>query len=279
MATKAKKKVHSMPKLGWKDMLLYWTAMVGLGLFIIAGFFIPMIIRNQIAFADTSVLAAAPDPGNIGFLWLPLLCCVPWVMIYSLFQRRIPVFGRSDIKYGPPAYPRIYPVFMKNKPQFWVSQKEVKRKKRIRLIIAGLLIIAFSICIPLYISSPYPRSVLYSNGSVSVYDTSNELVETYHPGEISYVELTTDSSAYKGKVSWFIVFNIHLENGKIFSFSINHFQGSSTQALESMLYAKENLFGDRLWISGTEDLPQVIVYRCATAQDEQLVYKLFDMES
>ena len=56
MATKAKKPVHPMPKLGWKDLLLYWTAMVGLGIFIIAGFFIPMVIVDRCATAQDEQL-------------------------------------------------------------------------------------------------------------------------------------------------------------------------------------------------------------------------------
>ena len=279
MATKAKKNVHPMPKLGWKDLLLYWTVMFGLGIFGIVALFWAIMTAEQIAFADPSVIAAMNGPGSECFLFLPFLCYVPVLITLGPYTKRLPVFGRSDIKYGPPAYPRIYPVFMKNKPQYWVSQKEVKRKKRIRWIIAGLLIIAFSICIPLYISSVYPRSVLHNNGSVSVYDTSNELVETYHSGEISYVELTTDSSAYRGNVSWFIDLNIHLENGKSFSYSMNCFRGSATQELEAILYAKEKLFGDRLIITGTEDLDMVIIDRYHTAEEKQLVYKLFEISS
>ena len=35
MATKAKKNVHPMPKLGWKDLLLYWHLTIFLDLFTI----------------------------------------------------------------------------------------------------------------------------------------------------------------------------------------------------------------------------------------------------
>lgn len=53
------------------------------------------------------------------------------------------------------------------------------------------------------------------------------------------------------------------------------FPGSSTQQPEAMLYAKETLFRDRIFITSTDDLDKVIWDRFPTAEEQQLLHKLF----
>ena len=68
MATKAKKKIHPMPKLGWEDQLLYWTAMVLTGGFSILGTFIVLLAQDDIAFSDPAVIARTVGQGNLYFI-------------------------------------------------------------------------------------------------------------------------------------------------------------------------------------------------------------------
>ena len=49
MATKAKKKTHPMPKLGWADQLIYWAAMILTGGFSLGCHFLVLIMQDNIA--------------------------------------------------------------------------------------------------------------------------------------------------------------------------------------------------------------------------------------
>ena len=67
MATKAKNKVHPMPKLGWKDMLLYWSAMARAFSMALSFIFVGTI-QEKIAFSDPAVIAQGYGQGNWLFI-------------------------------------------------------------------------------------------------------------------------------------------------------------------------------------------------------------------
>lgn len=110
MPRKAKKKVHSMPKLGLLDRLIYWVLMIlGFG-GSIGCFLVPIIHRYLLAKGNPDVLAFDNRTGMGWSIWLTIWLLIVAIIVYErLYARRIPIFGRCDIRYGPPAYPRIYP--------------------------------------------------------------------------------------------------------------------------------------------------------------------------
>lgn len=278
MATKARKRVHPMPKLGWKDQIVYWIAMILTGGFSILGGYIVLLTQDYIAFSDPAVIARTKGQGNLYFIWLLLWCLVVFILILAgLYRRRIPIWGRSDIKYGPPAYPRVYPIFTKNKPKHWVSPKELHRKKRMQFIVAVLLIISFFVCAVLFPLSFYGRAVLCNDGSITVYNAHNQEIHHYLKNEILSVELDTYYSSSRRGGRWHIHFKIRTTDSKSYNFAAHSFDGTDIQQLQTMLYVKDRLFKDLILISGTENLQKVVWDQYSRTEEKALLYQLFDL--
>ena len=277
MATKAKKRVHPMPKLGWKDQIIYWIAMILTGGFSILGAFIVLLAQDGIAFSDPTVIARTVGQGNSYFIWLLLWCLIAFILIFAgLYQKRIPIWGRSDIKYGPPAYPRVYPIFMKNKPKHWVSPKELHKQKQVRLIVAVLLLTTLLVCAALFPLSFYGRAVLCNDGSITVYNAHNQEIHHYLKNEIVSVELDTYRSSSRSGGSWHIHFKINTTDSKSYNFAAHSFEGTDVQQLQTMLYVKEQLYKDLISISGTENLQKVVLDQYSHAEEKALLYQLFE---
>ena len=278
MATKAKKRVHPMPKLGWKDQIIYWITMILTGGFSTLGAFIVLLAQDDIAFSDPAVIARTVGQGNLYFIWLLLWCLIAFILILAgLYQRRIPILGRSDIKYGPPAYPRVYPIFLKNKPKYWVSPKELHKQKRMRLIVAVLLIITFLVCAVLFSLSFYGRAVLCNDGSITVYNAHNQEIHHYLKNEIVSVELDTYHSRSRHGGSWHIHFKISTADSKSYNFAAHSFEGTDIQQLQTMSYVKEQLYKDLIFISGTENLQKVVWDQYSRTEEKALLYQLFEL--
>lgn len=279
MATKAKKQVHPMPKLGWKDQLIYWIAMILTGGFSILGTFIVLLAQDDIAFSDSAVIARTAGQGNLFFIGLITWCLIAFILILAgLYRKRIPIWGRSDIKYGPPAYPRVYPMIMKNKPKHWISSNELRKQKRMRLIVAALLIITFLVSAVLFPLSFYGRAVLCNDGSIAVYNVRNQEIHHYLENEIASVELDTYYlHSRRGRGSWHIQFKISTTDSKLYNFAAHSFEGTDIQQLKTMLYVKEQLYKDLIFISGTENLQKVVWDQYSHTEEKALLYQLFEL--
>lgn len=280
MATNAKKKIHPMPKLGWKDQLLYITVMIITGGFSVFGWLIVMQIQDDIAFSDPQVIARTVGKGNMSCIWLMLWCMVAFgLIIAGPYQNRFPIFGRTDIKYGPPAYPRIYPLFMKDKPKYWVSPKEVQKQNCSRMIAAILLVITFLVSAAMFPLSLHGRAVLNEDGTVTVYDARNREVHQYAYYEVTSVELGTYQSSGRYSGSWHIHFVITTKDSETYRFAAHSFAGTDLQQLQTMLHVKEELYGNQCLISGFENVQKVIQDQYRQADEQALVYQLFEIKA
>lgn len=277
MATKAKKKVHPMPKLGWKDMLLYWSAMA-LAFSMALSFIFVGTIQEKIAFSDPAVIAQGYGQGNWLFIIFMLWGLFAFVLLLAgPYQHRIPIFGRSDIKYGPPAYPRIYPIFMKNKPQFWISQKELQRKKKIKFWSAVILAATFLISAVSFSLSFYGRTVLRNDSSILVYNSANNETEHYSPDQITDVELGIYSTRSKGGLThWHIEFTITTTDRETYRFPEHAFAGTALEELQTMLQVKQSLFADRFRITDTDKFSKVLAAH-PQPNERALLYQLFEI--
>ena len=279
MATKAKKKTHPMPKLGWADQLIYWAAMILTGGFSLGCHFLVLIMQDNIAFSDSQVIARTVGSGNLFYFCISLWCMVAFVLIIiGPYENRFPIFGRSDIKYGPPAYPRTYPLLMRNKPKFWVSSKEAQKIKKMRIIVAILLIVTFLISTAVFPLSLYGRTVLNEDGTVTVYDAGNREVHHYTYDEVISVELGTYQSSGRYSDSWHIHFIITTVDSEIYKFAAHSFIGTDIQQLQTMLHVKEELYDNQCLISGLENIQKVIQDQYRQAEEKGLVYQLFEMQ-
>lgn len=278
MARKAKKRLHPMPKLGAADQCLYWFSMLLTGGGCIAAIIVPILLRSEIAFADDRVVAFTEGRGVGNYLYL-----FAWLFIVLLaiaggpYQQRRPIFGRRGVKYGPPAYPRIYPLLMKDKPKFWVSPKVQANQKKLRLFLTALALVTLLFSLAMFPRSLYGREVLYRDGTVAVYSPGDREEAHYKFSEITSVELDTYYRTRRRSFSgsWNVRMTIHLADGDTFYFSSGDFSGDWTTTLETMLALKER-YGSLVAIAGTEHLSDVVYSRELNAAEKALLYQLFD---
>lgn len=280
MARKAKKKVHPMPPLSAVDKLIYWTliaALFALDLFLIFG---PLILVDIIAFADETVIASVIGPG---FLWcfpsFAVVAAVTVVLWDRGYKKRIPIFGRKNFKYGPPAWPRVYPLFMKNKPHVRVSQKEAKRKKKMNTLLAAVVLLSF---IP-FPWSLFGRTTLQQDGSVARYNVFNVQVKDFSSGEVDRVEFEAYEHHRRRNAfdPWAVRVCLTTESGKEYCFAYIDFR-SDTQDhapgwLSAMLALKSRYRPEIITYSGTENLQKVIRDNELTVEQQAMLYQLFDI--
>lgn len=279
MATKAKKKIHPMPKLGWKDQLIYWVAMILTGGFSLGCHFLVLIMQDNIAFSDPQVIARTVGSGNLSYFFISIWCMVAFVLIIAgPYENRFPIVGRSDIKYGPPAYPHTYPLLISNKPKYWVSPKEAKKKKQMRIIVAILLAATFLISAAVFPLSLYGRAVLNEDGTVTVYDAQNREVHHYSTDEVTSVELGTYQSSGRYSGSWHLHFVITTTDSETYKFAAHSFVGTDLQQLHAMLYVKEELYDNQCIISDLENVQKVIQDQYRQDDEQALVYQLFEIK-
>ena len=224
MARKAKKRVHRMPPLSFLDKTIYWFGMLVLCALYCGLLLGTIILRKKIAFQDEMVVARED---NISFLWLLIPLMTFFLMTFitwqDLYQSRKPIFGLRNFKYGPPAWPKEYPLFMRNKPYVYVSEWEKKKRKQISILLLSVLLISF---IP-YPWSLYGRDCLYSDGSIVQYSMFNGKTNEYASSEIESVEVETYRHAVgraNTKKRWDVRMIFTTDSGKKYCFHYEEFR-------------------------------------------------------
>lgn len=274
---KAKKKVHPMPKLGMLDALLYWSAIVLCIIGFIAAMAVPRLAREGAAFSDPHVIATSPMGGESNWLWLAFWLMIMGFIIYSWYHERVHIFGRKDVKYGPPAYPRRYPLLMKNKPYHWVSAKEVALRKRAVTISATLMLLWLVIGLWLYPASMYERADLYSNGAIITYNSENQQDSIYRSSDVESVEIKIVSRKKIRSVTrrWYIDFVLNLNDGVQIVYRNTEFKGEWKETLLALVQLKSQ-FASKLVIHNSENLERLIRYYELDAEEVKLLNQLFD---
>ncbi len=281
MPRKAKKKMHRMPPLSFLDKLIYWTIFLVLAVSYLVLLLGPLSLRNKIAFADTAVIAVHD---HTSVLWL----IVPWmtwflmtfVLWYLPYERRKPIFGKRNFKYGPPAWPKEYPLFMKNKPCVFVSERKRKERKQLAVILLVVLLISF---IP-FPWSLYGRNCLYNDGSIAQYNMFNTQTREYAPEDIS--EVTFDVIRYRsgrhGPRHWGVRITLITEDGKRYPFGHRTFrddeQGQIRYWLAAMLDMKACFHPAIIHYEDLEDLDLVVADKNMSQEEAKLLYQLFGQE-
>lgn len=279
MARKAKKRLHQMPPLSFVDKLIYWTIIV---LLCVAYFVLllgPLYLRYQIAFSDAAVIAAG-DHASIFWSMVPwmtffLMTFILWLQPY---QKRIPIFGRRNFKYGPPAWPKIYPLFMKNKPPVWVSERKKKERKQIAVILLVVLLVSF-VPFPWCL---YGRDCLRSDGSIVQYNMFNSQTHEFSAGDIADIEIETyrHSTGTRFKTRhWGIRMVFLTDSGREYAFEHKEFrkdqQADFVYWLEAMLRLKKRYDPSIIHYGGAENLDLFIADMNLSQEEAQMVYRLF----
>lgn len=279
MARKAKKRMHLMPPLSFVDKMIYWLIMLVLCVLYCGLFFSVIALRNKIAFQDELVIAKVD---GISLLW----AFVPWVTFflmtfilwYDPYHRRKPIFGLRNFKYGPPAWPKEYPLFMKNKPYVYVSERKKKKRKQIAILLLLVLLVSF---IP-YPWSLYGRDCLHRDGSIVQYNMFNGKAHEFTSSEIESVEISVYQYR-RGKSNpkrhWGVKITFTTEDGQEYNFRNGDFRNdvpTDTQYwLDAMLQVKNRYHPSIITYSGVENLEKVVTDRNLTTEETQMLYQLF----
>lgn len=282
MARKAKKRMHKMPPLSFVDKLIYWSIFLLLAVDYLLLLFGPMYLRHKIAFSDEMVLAAEAHVSN---LWL----IVPWMTFFLMsfilwnqpFQDRRPIFGLKNFKYGPPAWPKVYPLFMKNKPYVWVSEKKKKERRQITAVLLVVLLLSF---IP-FPWSLYGRDCLLQEGGIVEHNMFNRQTGEFSSEEIQEIEIGTfryGTGKHHRKTHWGVRMVFRTDSGEKYIFDSRDFRTDRDSDvrywLEAMLAVKERYSPSIIHYSGLENLGRVISDKNLNQTEREMLYQLFGQE-
>lgn len=277
MARKTKKRNGEMPPLSFVDKLIYCVIFLILCMVYFGGIWGSMLLRDKIAFSDPTVMAAH-ERGSLLWLSVPLMTVllmtfIPWIQLY---QARRPIFGRKDIRYGPPQWAKVYPLFMKNKPAVWVSEREKKSRRRTAALLLVLLMVGF---IP-FPWTLYGRNCLRRDGSCVQYNSFDRLEKEFASEEISAVEIRTGRySSGRYTTRWGVQMRLTTDSGEEFLFEHHDFRGDTQDGtlcwLNGMLEAKACYDPQIIRFDGVEKLERVIADQQLDQEQIELLYQLF----
>ena len=279
MARKAKKRMNRMPPLSFVDKAIYWFAFLILCMLYLVLFFGPLHLRHIIAFSDESVIAVED---NISIWWL----AIPWltftamtlILWYLPYQDRKPIFGKRNFKYGPPAWPKVYPLFLKNKPYVFVSERKKEKRKKIATLLLIVLLVSF---IPLPWSL-YGRDCLRNDGSIVQYSMFNKYLHDFSSGEIKEIKIETyrySTGKYHRTTQWGIRMQFVTDSGAKYTFDQSEFRNNIETNprfwLAAMLNVKQRYNPGIVCYEGVEDLDKVIADKKFSDEERKLLYHLF----
>lgn len=268
-----------MPPLGTLDKWIYGTGLTVTGTGSMGFLLLGAWLAQKNAFADPQVAAA--NCGIAGIL-LSAWCFVMFVVFLNCAGRDRPIFGRKDISYGPPKYPEIYPLMMKNAPDTWKSPTVAANRRTNRKILLGIAVVTLLFALTMFPGGVNRRNVLFADGTAAEYNGRNQ--ETDHRELSETVEmriLTISQRRNKGRrVTWTVEIQIVYED-RFYSFRVSDFQGNWEQTLNTMLELKADYTrrGIPVVIGGTDRLDDVIDDRNLEAGEVELLYRLFSMEN
>ena len=280
MARKAKKKVHKMPPLSFLDKMIYWFIFILLCVAYVALLLGPLQLRHVIAFSDEAVIAVEDHASS---WWL----AVPWLTFFLMtfilwwqpYQNRTPIFGKRNFKYGPPAWPKVYPLFMKNKPPVWVSERKKKERKQIKILLVIVLLVSF---IPLPWSL-YGRACLRYDGGVVQYNMFNQQAEEFLSRDIENLTVSLFRYSTGGKYQktrhWGIQLKLRTSSGKYYTFDHREFHSDGTRRyLPEMVAVLSRYNPEIIRYENTDKLDSFIAEKDLSPEELQLLYQLFGQE-
>lgn len=222
--TKAKKKIHPMPKLGFCDQCIYALGYLLILAVLAVLFWFRFYFIEELAMEEPGAVACEAH-GSIYWFFpfyftVMLSLFIPWQNLHS---SRYPFFGKRGVKYGPPAYPRTFPLFMKNKPQYWKS-RSAARMRRATVIFVVVLNLIFLLLVPLSI---HGRNMLYADGTLHDYSMFDNLKGEYEPEDAEEITLSIGrhSLGRYGSYTWRLTVSIDYGDRK-FNFYNGSFSGA-----------------------------------------------------
>lgn len=273
MAKKKKRRIQA-PSLSALDKWIYYSL---IACSIVAGFFLyPAIIGNfrRSIFRDAHILAQNNASIVIlGFFGMFIGGSFAFAFDW-LRRRKQPIFGKSNIKYGPPQWKPVYPLFSK---KFWNNLFSNKKHLRIgalcTLVFVSVVVSVTSLVLPL-------RECLHDDGSISVYNSFNEKTAEYTKLDVAEVRIYTRTyHDWRGPDDWGIEMKISMNDGEDFSFSYRDFQTLDENIRGSIIgmhNIKTSFDPSIITIDGKENVAYVARDMYLNQEEIELLYLLFD---
>lgn len=273
MAKKKTRRIQA-PSLSTLDKVIYYllivcsvTASVFVSVMVLANF-------RRSVFEDTKILAHQ-NTGEGAFLFLSLAIGGGLALFWDrLRMSKQPIFGKANIKYGPPQWKTVYPMATK---KFWIDFFADKRRAWTKILCAvaflSIFITAASLALP-------PRTCLNADGSILVYNCLDQKVAEYHASDIEQIRIYTTTyrqrHGFSGKG---IKIEIYTKDGEAFSFSQRYFRrlDENIHGAISGIYQIKTLFDtSKIKIEGKENIAQVVHDMKLNQQEVELLYLIFD---
>lgn len=267
-----------MPSLGALDRCIYGFGIAVTGTGSMGFLLLGVWLAQKKAFADPQVVAANC---GIGGALLSVWCFVMFMVLLNGAGRERPIFGRKDITYGPPKYPEIYPLMMKNAPDTWKSPTVAANRRTNRKILLGIAVGTLVFALVMFPGGVNRRNVLFEDGTAAEYNGRNQETDHRELSETVELRILTDGQrrAKSRRTVWTVEIHIVYED-RFYSFHANDFQGSWEDILNAMLDLKADFIrrGIPVVIGGADKLENVIDDKNLTAENVRLLYRLFEVE-
>ena len=286
MAKKKTRKNNKMPPLYWGDKMIY-IVLIGLLVFLLGAYLIFTIFDvEQLYFREQGVIAYERH-ASVFWAFPSFFLLLSFIVgLGSAFSSRRPIFGIPNFLYGPSKYPRIYPIFSKNKPKKKTTAI-VKRNTLIFGSILGVLIltILFTSVLPFA-----GRDCLYSDGSIRQYTVFNTAKAEYTSGQIMHIEFSVQyrrnnhSTNIRGvphylrPKSFYVTMTITTTDNREYHFRSYCFcKDTDTNWIEYMLQIKD-LYPENMITCDADGIERLIEQKQLDETQQELLYKLFHLE-
>ena len=271
----AKNKKHSKhkgfnPPLTFVDKLIYFLFLI---VFLAISFLpitIPISIQKHLTFSDPSAVAFMTTGGLWWTFPLSFYLLITTIVLFACgFERKIPLFGNPNLRYGEPPFKKnIYPLFKRK--HYVLEQKSKKKVWYKNFIVAWCVVLLVLLSIfPLGICG---RRVLFDNSSIKTYNSFNSVKTSYSSEDYNHLTLDTYfSSSRYGAGRWFYNAEIKTKDGKKLSFR-NYV---SEKAIDEFIEIKESLNADQITIKRAHNLDKVIEDNNLSDSESKKLYELF----
>lgn len=224
---KKRKQRKSMPPLSLLDKCIYWLLGVLMTAALVGLLWVWCIWRERVQFGDEQVVCIAT---HWSMLWVavPMFCLTfTAVGLWSgWYCGRQPIFGIPGFRYGLP-YPRIYPLFMKDRPE------PKHRERRGMRTFAAILVGVNLVCGAFGLLGIHGRDSLYRDGTVRQVNMFGGTSGEYSAWDAEQVVLAvysyrTSSSSGRlfgsGPRQWSVRLELQMTDGERFEFNPGGFR-------------------------------------------------------
>lgn len=264
------------PPLSGLDKFLYFMLVIlHLALIVAAAVLFVFLIPSAIAYADESIVAFNNSVGELCVLPICFFWLISGIALYELGTwLGQPLFGNKNYKSkNDIPVKRVYPLFSK---EFW--QKMRKNTRSLMKAAISSYVVVFIICAAFVPFGLCPRYSLDSENRIKEYNAFNSLTET-RTIESAEKLIINISKRSLGRHS--ITFSYQVQISFVFDDEEYGFEPGSfdnldrKEALEYIVYLK-SLFKDKYEITNIERFTSLLDDNNYTAEEEALVYKLYD---